>query len=306
MNFRRSIFYICSVLALILFVDGVFTLYTMNKEQQNTEFRSKYNPIEIVRRNIGQKEEAPQCLNLLILGLDEEEVRSDVIALLNYRPKEGKINILSIARDTRVKAKGRFMKINALIGTGGERLVVEKVEEITGLPINYYLTLNFKGFREIIDTLGGVEIDVPFDMEYDDPYQNLHIHIKKGKQVLDGAKSEQFVRYRKGNHKGQGYQDGDIGRIKIQQQFIKEFIEQKIKVRYILKANDIFFILKDNMRTNIEISDVNHFIKYIKDIRSDEVKSYTLPGYSSYIGGQWYYIYNKKKTKELIKSYFSP
>jgi len=196
------------------------------------------------------------------------------------------------------------MKINALIGKGGEKMVIDMVEDITGLPVDYYVTLNFKGFREIVDTLGGVEINVPFDMDYDDPYQNLHIHLKKGKQVLDGKKAEQFVRYRKGNHNGEGYEDGDLGRIKMQQLFMREFVNQKLKLKYLLKADEIFYTLKKNMRTNIEIGDIRYFIKDIKNIKTPEINGYTLPGYSRYIGGQWFYIYDKKKTKELIEQNF--
>lgn len=303
MGFRKGIFYICAVFSLILFTQGVYILLSADKEDSSEEFHSKYNPIQIIRRN-NNNDDLPSYINLLVMGLDEEEVRSDVIALLNYSPKEKKINILSIARDTRVKVRGRYVKINSLIGKGGERMVVERVEEITGLPVDYYVTLNFKGFREIVDTLGGVEVEVPFDMDYDDPYQNLHIHLRKGRQVLNGKKAEEFVRYRKGNHRGEGYEDGDIGRIKIQQQFIKAFVDQKLKFKYLLKANDVFYILKRNMKTNIEIGDVHYFINYIKDMKTPEIKSYTLPGYSKYTGGQWYYIYNRKQLKELIKDNF--
>ncbi len=278
------------------------------KEKYNgTESDDKYDPVEIVKWKIDREDGRKTLnsyINVLVLGLDDDEKRSDVIALINYNPDENKMNILSIARDTRVKVNGKYMKINALIGKGGEKMVIDMVEDITGLPVDYYVTLNFKGFREIVDTLGGVEINVPFDMDYDDPYQNLHIHLKKGKQVLDGKKAEQFVRYRKGNHNGEGYEDGDLGRIKMQQLFMREFVNQKLKLKYLLKADEIFYTLKKNMRTNIEIGDIRYFIKDIKNIKTPEINGYTLPGYSRYIGGQWFYIYDKKKTKELIEQNF--
>lgn len=218
------------------------------KEKYNgTESDDKYDPVEIVKWKIDREDGRKTLnsyINVLVLGLDDDEKRSDVIALINYNPDENKMNILSIARDTRVKVNGKYMKINALIGKGGEKMVIDMVEDITGLPVDYYVTLNFKGFREIVDTLGGVEINVPFDMDYDDPYQNLHIHLKKGKQVLDGKKAEQFVRYRKGNHNGEGYEDGDLGRIKMQQLFMREFVNQKLKLKYLLKADEIFYTLK--------------------------------------------------------------
>lgn len=309
MNFRKSILYICVVFSLILFIQGVYTLLFAEERDNVTEFQSKYNPVEIVKRKIDEeydKEDAISYsyINVLVIGLDDDEVRSDVIALLNYNPDENKMNILSIARDTRVKANGEYVKINALVGKGGEKILIDMVENMTGLHVDYYITANFKGFKEIVDALGGVEVEVPFDMDYDDPYQNLHIHLKKGKQILDGKKAEGFVRYRKGNHKGEGYEDGDLGRIKMQQQFIQEFIRQKFKLKYLLKADDIFYTLKKNMKTNIEIGDIHYFIADIKNIKAPTIKGYTLPGYSRYTGGQWYYIYNKKETKDLIEENF--
>lgn len=227
---------------MILFIQGIYTLLFAEEEYSGTKFGGEYNFVEIVKRKIDEEEpkNTISYINVLVLGLDDDETRSDVIALINYNPIESKMKILSIARDTRVRVNGKYTKINSLIGKGGEKLVVDMVEEITGLPIDYYITLNFKGFREIVDILGGVEIDVPFDMDYDDPYQNLHIHLKKGKQVLDGKKAEEFVRYRKGNHSGEGYEDGDLGRIKMQQLFIEEFVKQKLKLKYLLKADEIF------------------------------------------------------------------
>ncbi|NLD50341.1 MAG: LCP family protein [Clostridiaceae bacterium] len=303
MNFRRTIFLVCTVFSIGLFSGGVLIL-SQHKEESKSDLEIRNNPVKIINRNTDNSDEIISNVNFLVLGLDEEETRSDVITLINYKPKTGKMKILSLARDTRVKLNGKYMKLNALYGNGGEKLIIEKVEEITGLEIDYYMTLNFKGFREIVDTLGGVEINVPFNMNYDDPEQNLHIHLKKGKQTLNGEKAEQFVRYRKGNLKGQGYKDGDIGRIKTQQQFIHEFVKQKLKMKYLLKADDIFYILKDNMKTNVEMGNIGNFAKIVRGINTEQIQSYTLPGYSSSIDNQWYYIYDRKKTRELINNEF--
>ena len=301
MRIRKIIFWTFFMLSIFLFIQGAFILKSLNREEAqyyagNTPLKkSRYNP---------KVTGISQRTNLLVLGLDDEEVRSDVIALLNFDPSKKKINILSIARDTRVKVGGKYSKINSLISKGGEELVAKEVENITGLSVDYYMILNFKGFREIVDVVGGVEIEVPMDMNYDDPTQNLYIHLKKGNQILDGEKSEQFVRYRKGNHKGEGYEDGDIGRIEAQQLFLKEFISQKLKPRYILKAGSIFSILKDNMKTNIEIGDLDFFVREVNNIRINEVSTFTLPGDSVYKNGVWYYIYNGKETEKIIEDNF--
>ena len=103
-------------------------------------------------------------VNLLVLGLDEYEARTDVILILNYSLQEGKLNILSIPRDTKVYVNGKPEKINALYLIGGVPMVRDRIKKITGLTTDYYVTLNFKGFRKIIDILDGVEFDVPINM----------------------------------------------------------------------------------------------------------------------------------------------
>jgi len=293
---------------IVLFINGIYALSDFNKRPKsgsnNHDIAKEQENIYIGSVHDESSIEAERPVNLLILGLDKEETRADVIALLNYGPEQGKINILSIARDTRVYVRGKATKINALIAIGGEKLVAKAVEKLTGLSVDYYLVLNFEGFRKVIDTLGGVEIYVPINMDYDDPDQDLHIHLRKGLQLLDGKKAEQFVRYRKGNRRGQGYTDGDIGRIKAQQEFMKALIDQKVKLRYLSKADDIYFILKKYMRTNIEIGDVRHYLKYLKNIKYQDVASYTIPGDSIYTNRTWYFICDRKRTRELINNDF--
>lgn len=273
-------------------------------QRQEEKSRIRYNIVhkqEYTREPIVLED---QPVNLLVMGLDGEETRSDVILLLNYSPKFSKLNILSIARDTRVMDGEESMKINAVYGKGGEKAVARKVEEMTGLYLDYYVVLNFEGFRKLIDTLGGVEFNVPMNMNYDDTEQKLHIHLKKGLQVLDGAKAEQLVRYRKGNREGEGYSEGDIGRIQVQQDFLKALVEQKMKMRYLSKAVDIYLILREYMRTNIEIWDIRQYLSEMKGVGKEGVKAYTLPGEARYIGDVWYFQYSPKELKDIIESSF--
>lgn len=301
MRIRKLIFWTSLIFSMFLFVQGIYTLKSLDFEE--IQYNAQSTPLKKILY-MPKSTSLSRSVNMLVLGLDDEELRSDVIALINFNPAIDKINILSIARDTRVKIGGKYGKINALISKGGEELIISEVENITGLKVDYYITLNFKGFRDIVDVVGGVEIDVPMDMKYDDPVQNLHIHLNKGRQILDGEKSEQFVRYRKGNRKGEGYEDGDLGRIQAQQLFFKEFINQKLKAKYILKAGSVFSILNENMRTNIKISDIDFFVRQMNNIKINEINTFILPGESVYKNGIWYYIYNRKKTNEIIEDNF--
>ncbi|MDF2523666.1 MAG: cell envelope-related transcriptional attenuator [Clostridiales bacterium] len=322
MKLQRLLFYSCIFLLAVLFLNGVTVLSKLNIGISDSEPSPESGPGENIsytednelnypenEQNYPNNEPKPSVqsvkpVNLLILGVDEEGVRSDVILLANYSPNDGKVNFLSVARDTRVRIRNRFEKINALIGIGGEKLVVKAMEQLTGLKVDYYLTLNFKGFRKIIDTLDGVEFNVPFNMDYDDPDQNLHIHLRKGKQILNGINAEHLVRYRKGNRPGEGYIDGDIGRINMQQDFIKALVQQKIRLKYLTKADDIYMILKKSMKTNIEMGDINRYLKDLRKINYEEVKAYTVPGDSAYIDHLWYFICDKTKTKQLINKNF--
>lgn len=314
MKLRKVVFAVCLVIMPALFTGGLALISNEDfsvseKAQYEKNYITPINSEESQNNNKenGEQKQIPvkkEPVNFLLIGLDQEEERSDVIILLNYNPDSGEVNLLSVPRDMRVKVRGTFEKANALYAFGKETLLIKGVEQLTGLKIDYYLTLNFKGFRKIIDTLDGVEMNVPFDMDYDDPDQDLHIHLKKGSQLLNGSKAEQLVRYRKGNGKNEGYEDGDIGRIKMQQEFIKEFFAQKLKVKYLSKADDIFFILKKYMKTNIELGDIKKYLTDVKNINYDNIKTYTVAGESRYMNELWYFIADKKATKETIDKHF--
>ena len=333
MKFRMLLFVTCIIILLLLFADGLGMLHGIGNynskplsdsrnnnliQHQETELKEnseKPEQNELNNENLesdnmvtqdidSNKKYEKDYVNLLVLGLDEYEARTDVILILNYSLQEGKLNILSIPRDTKVYVNGKPEKINALYLIGGVPMVRDRIKKITGLTTDYYVTLNFKGFRKIIDILDGVEFDVPINMNYDDPVQNLHIHIKKGKQILNGRQAEGLVRFRKGNNNESGYEDGDIGRIRMQQEFIKAFIKQKLKIKYISKADEIFNILREYMKTNIEIYDVRYYLKGLRNFDYDQIKSYTLPGDSVFQNKLWYFIHDDNKTRQLINDNF--
>lgn len=293
----------------LLFAKGTVIISDMNNkvkpETDKNEYKTESKEKEYLINKPGQSSilsEKP--VNLLLMGLDDAEERADVLMFFNYNPSKGDINVLSIARDTKVYQNGKAVKINSFYYVGKEKHMIREVSKITGLSVHYYVTLNFKGFREIIDALGGVNIYVPMDMNYDDPLQGLHIHLKKGWQVLDGDKSEQFVRFRKGNNKGEGYNNGDIGRIEIQQAFIKAFLNQKLKLKYVLRAREIYNILQNHMKTNINIQDILKYVNEFKQTKLNEVQFYTLPGDVILENNVWYLDNYKKKTRELIEKNF--
>lgn len=242
--------------------------------------------------------------NMLILGVDKDGLRTDTIILASYNFEEGTVKMLSIPRDTRMYIGNRYQKINAahaLTQNGkikGPQGTIEAVTRLTGVPINYYIEFDTDAFRNTIDAFGGLEFDVPQRMYYSDPSQDLYIDLQKGKQHLDGKKAEQLVRFRR-------YPEGDIGRVKMQQAFVKEFAKQKLTVTTIPKIPDIFGTLQEEFDTNLTVAEVARYIPNLNDFSSENITMYQLPG--DFSGGEYeasYWICNVEELKKLIEEEF--
>lgn len=285
-----------------------------------------YSGVKLMNMDIGERielsldsHEPGGVVNILLLGTDDGGDRCDTIMLVNLNGETGMLNILSIPRDTAIASRNSkgsiiynssgvpvYNKINSYMAIGKqevakgnikvpEELLIRKVKEITGLPIHYFATVDFKGFINIIDALGGVDFDVPEDMNYDDPYQNLHIHLKKGMQHLDGQAAHDFVRFR-------NYKNGqaDLARVDAQQNFIKELIRQKLTVSNLNKIDEIYEVVNKNVRTNYSFEAVMESFGTIKNLSADKSRMYVLPNSPKWINGGSYVIYNTEQNMEEL------
>lgn len=238
--------------------------------------------------------------NILLMGVDKEGLHADVIMLVSLDSKEKTIRVLSIPRDTRVEySGGRYDKINhALAYENGEEKVISLVKQITGMPIHYYCEVNFEGFRNVIDILGGVEFDVPEDMHYEDPAQDLYIHVNKGLQLLDGKDAEGVVRFRA------TYVEGDTKRIGVQQDFLRALFKQKLKPEYLRKAPALIEEMYEHVTTNFSVADATKYIKTLKKMDEESLKTFTLPGEGKYVGPVSYFVYDAPATRKLLLEEF--
>lgn len=228
---------------------------------------------------------------------------TDFIMFAQYDPNTREVNLISIPRDTKVTGTVDG-KINSAYGGRYPNRTVEQVEKITGIEIDYYLIFDTKILKKVVDEIGGVTVDVKINMNYDDPYQDLYIHLKKGTQTLTGKQAEQFVRFRK-NNDGTGYFNGDVGRIEAQQQFIKAAIEQFLKPQNIKKITKLIDIVLDGTKTNITLEDAKKYVDDIAIFRSDRIYMATLPGAGGYgDNGLSYFFHDEKETKKLISEMF--
>ena len=247
-------------------------------------------------------------LNILVVG--QSQSLTDTLMVCTYDPKTQDVGMLSIPRDTFVGRNSNYAtgsdKINALYQSNPDKLLA-KVNEITGLDIKYYIKVDTKGFRDLIDSIGGIYFDVPIDMDYEDPTQDLYIHLKAGYQLLDGDKAEQVVRFRHnsdGTSYSKEYGDQDLGRMRTQREFITQVIKQLAKAENITKIDDFIKIANNNIESNFSLWNIRDYAPYALDIKTDNIKTATLPGAPEKFNNLWFYSYNKKKTEEIVNEIF--
>lgn len=245
-----------------------------------------------------------------IVVTGESQNLTDSIMVCAYNPKSNKATIMSIPRDTYTGSNqskaAASDKINTLYQKSPQKLL-DEVNEITGLNIKYYMNIDTKGLQELIDSIGGVNFDVPINMDYDDPTQDLHIHLKAGKQLLDGDKAEQVLRFRHNNDGTSypsSYGDNDIGRMKTQREFIKVLIQQISNKKSLSDFKQYAQIVKNNVTTNFNIDDIINYIPYIIDFNTENLKTTTLPGEPKKCNGVWLYIPNDEEIDKIIKDMF--
>lgn len=282
MNFRKFFLIITSIISVFLFGVGVYLL--------------------------AQSGPGSESINILVLCTDKVGSNTDTIMVVNYNPITSTINLLSIPRDTKITLNGSTAKINAAYPNGGAAKAEETVGKLLNTKIKYYAVLKIDVIREIIDLLGGIDYNVPANLVYDDPVQNLHINLKKGQQHLDGQKAEQLLRFRHPNqYTGEvmKYYDGsDLKRVETQQNFVKEVLRQKMNLKSITKINNIIQTVFKNVETDIPMNEALKLAQSAGKIKSDEMNTFMLPGRAE-DGGAWYYIPDKNKISELVKQYFS-
>ena len=226
-------------------------------------------------------------INALIVGTNQN--LTDTMMYVNYNVETGKVAMMSIPRDTYITNEYCVgHKLNSLYRGKNTQAFVEQIEELIGVDIDYYLIFDSKMLIDIVDKVGGVEVDVPVRMKYDDPTQNLHIDLKKGTQVLNGKQAEQFVRYRKGND-GSGYARGDLQRTEVQQQFIKNFISTVLSAKNLTKIPDLINVALDNTDTNITAREALKYSTDVMKIDTSNISSCTAPGEAKYINNISYF-----------------
>jgi LCP family protein required for cell wall assembly len=236
---------------------------------------------------------------IMIMGVDERDDdvgRSDTLMIASIDPKTNQASLLSVPRDTRVKIKGHgFDKVNAAYAYGKEKLSQDTVENLLGVSIDHYVIINTKSFKKIIDAIGGIDIDVPKRMHYEDPWDDdggLIIDFHPGMQHMDGAKAVTYVRYRD--------EEGDLGRIRRQQDFVRAFMEKLVSPAIIPKLPTIIKEVMGSIETDLSFRQLLEFVGTLKESKNNGLKTDMVPGKPLYIEGISYWIPDLNKLRLTV------
>ena len=240
-------------------------------------------------------------LNLLVVGIDELEAvhRSDTIILARIDLDTKKAAVMSIPRDTRVRIQGhkQYEKLNHAYAYGGIDLLRDTVINLTGVPVNYYLTVNYNAFPKIVDAVGGVDIDVEKRMRYTDKAQGLVIDIKPGMQHMNGAQGLKYVRFRMDAM-------GDIGRMKRQQEFAKAFVKKLETPAMIARLPELIELVLAEIQTDVPVKTALALAGQLKDMKLSDIRFFTMPGDPAYISGVSYFIPDlQKASRDMDPNY---
>ena len=251
----------------------------------------------------------------LLVGTDLDDGNTDTIMVASYDTVNQDVGIMSIPRDTMVNVKWDIKRINSVYSYNGRSIDALKkhISKVVGFTPDFYAKVDLSMFIKLVDLVEGVEFDVPQDMNYDDPAQDLHIHLKKGVQVLDGQSAMELVRFRR-------YPEGDIKRVEVQQAFMKALIKECLAMENWGKIKAYIDLAMENVQTDLEVGSVVWFAanvlglnKGTPALKMENVETYTLPGnynastYSRAVGNnQSYVTINPKEVVELVNEHFNP
>lgn len=225
---------------------------------------------------------------------------SDTMLLLRFNPSTEQLVILSLPRDTRTYVNGQLTKLNEANRDGGPALAAQSVSDLLGgVAIDRYVRINVQGVEKLVDALGGVTVNVPKDMKYQDDSQHLYINLKAGEQHLDGSQALQFLRFR--------YDDkGDIGRIQRQQMMMRAVVEQTLNPATIARMPKILSVIQEHVDTNLSVEELLALVGYAAQTNRSNVQMLMLPGDFSHPGEfeLSYWLPNYRSIDELVDQYF--
>ena len=296
------LFLTVAVVATVKYVVRAPEPVTDNEDQQTQQDGTAEDSDAIQTISNGRERKSKYCYNILLYGVDNDAGGSDTNMLMRFDAVNKTVDVVSLPRDT-LMSNGH--KLNYAYNNGGTDMLRSEIEDLLGVPVDFYVSVNLKGFVALIDQIGGIEFDVPCDMDYDDPYQDLHIHFKAGLQKLNGQQAMEVVRFRHNNdNTGYGGRQ-DLGRIETQQAFLKAVAQKLMKIENLPAMAETFL---KYVKTDLTLGNLVWLANQALSMGGTDAISFaTLPG----DGAGWYkgmsvYALDPEQVLEMTNSMLNP
>lgn len=237
----------------------------------------------------------------LVMGCDRAARLTDSIFVVTLNETQAKASILQIPRDTYANYTDRdYRKLNGAMQVLGEQGIKETLGKALGVRLDYFVVLDLDCLCRVVDVIGGVDVEIPQDMTYTDPAQDLNIDLGKGLAHLDGKHAEEFVRYRS------GYANADLGRLDAQKLFLRAFAKkcQSLTAGQFLQLT--CSVLTD-LSTDIGLPQAIRVASVLLKCNADDLPMQTLAGEAAQgKSGAWYYCVNRAGGCEMANAYLMP
>ena len=243
--------------------------------------------------------------NILVVGTDDDGTRTDTIMIAHLDTNAHTVALMSIPRDTVITGNYTVPKINGVYGGAGKgekgiQALKLKLAQLLGFEVDGYALVDLEAFIQLVDLVGGVEFEVPMAMHYDDPTQDLYIHLEAGMQHLDGQKAMQLVRFRK------GYATQDLQRTKTQQMFLQALAEKCVQEIGLAEIGELATIFKENVTTDMTLGNIAYLGQEVLKCDLEDMFSYTLEGEAVMLRDASCYAIYVNKTLDVVNQYFNP
>jgi len=237
---------------------------------------------------------------ILLIGTSDNYT-SDTLMVGTIDTVKKTIHVMSIPRDTKVDARRSVKKINGALGAGGIPLVIKEVSQVIGFEPDFYVKVGLEGLIKLVDAVGGVDFDIPYKMNYDDPTQDLHIHFEPGPTHLNGQKAMELVRYR-------GHIGSDFSRMELQQQFLLAVAKKMLTPKNIAKIDTFARIYSENVETDLSVGNLIWLGMKLYEIGTDNIHMHTLPTYTKDrdVNPYYYQFVSSADAIELINETINP
>ncbi|MBS4206743.1 LCP family protein [Bacillus sp. FJAT-50079] len=281
---KKLIFFLLIVVVLVplCYVGYLFTTIKTAADKSYVELERKKSEYRVEDVKLGK-----DPVSILLVGVEDylgDNGRADALMLITLNPETKEIALLSIPRDTRtyIEVKNKKDKINHAYAFGGLDSTIQAVEDLLEIPVDYYVETNISGFQDVVNELGGISVDVPFDFKQVGMDGKM-IYFTEGKMNLNGREAMAFVQMRKEDPRG------DFGRQDRQQEALKAIADKALSINSITKADNLVNAVSDNTKTNIPLTELFGLRNFYSEIKNQEINRLELKGEDSKIDGIYYY-----------------